>query len=149
MVIHIQPLLKMRPLLFGLSVFSLIWMIMLEARLPFERFGYVVRGLYYDQIFFSILLVLASLAFLMKRYWSLVPAVILSGFVFYNVLLRSFWYLAKAAAVPMFSYRHFSLWWPNLHHGQLLQIILSAAILVCSVVFLFRFKKDIHGANLR
>ena len=130
-----KKLLKIKPLLFGLSLFALTWMIALEVRSAseLERLGFTISGVDYDGVFFSALLVLAAAALLLGRLWSLLAAAALSGAVFADVLFRDFWLLAKAAEVPGFSYRHFSLWWPNLEEGQLLQIILSGAILILSV----------------
>ncbi len=54
----------------------------------------------------------------------------------FETLFRDFRLLARAAEVPRYSARHFSLWWPNLPEGQFLQIILSGVILSCSVASL-------------
>ena len=140
-----KVLLKIRPLLIGLSLFSLAWMIVLEAQLSSdERFGPSLKGLYYDEIFFAVLLVLASAALLSQRLRCLVAAAALSSVVLLNVLCRDFLLLAKAAEVPRFTYGHFSLWWPNLGEGQLFQIILASTILAYSVASLFQQRKDVH-----
>jgi hypothetical protein len=133
-----KKLLKIKPLLSSLSLFALTWMIVLEVRSDSEALGYTISGVSYDRVFFSILLVLASAALLLGRWWSHWAASALSGAVFAEVLFRDFRRLAWAAEVPAYSYRHFSLWWPNLEEGQLLQIILSGAILVLSVGALIR-----------
>jgi hypothetical protein len=135
-----KQILKIQPLLFGLSLFAFTWMIALEVRSAseLERLGFTISGVDYDSVFFSALLVLAAATLLLGRLWSLLVAAVLSGAVSADVLFRDFWLLAKAAEVPVFSYRHFSLWWPNLGEGQLLQMILSGAIFVLSVGALIR-----------
>ena len=129
--------LKIRALLVSLALFGLAWMIVLEARLPFERDGFIVRGLYYEKIVLAVLLVAASLFLLTERLWSPIVASVLAGFVFYQVLIRQFLLLAENAEVPVFSHEHLRLWWPNLAESQLLQIILSAVILAGSLTILF------------
>jgi hypothetical protein len=143
-----KKLLKIRPLVVGLSLFSLAWMIVLEAHPLSERLGFTVSGgVNYDQILFSALLVLASAALLSKRLWNLVAAAVFSGVVLANVLFRDFWLLARAAEVPRFSYRHFSLWWPNLSEGQLFQITLASTILAYSIASLLQLGKGTHTPN--
>jgi len=140
-----KVLLKIRPLLIGLSLFSLAWMIVLEARLSSdERFGPSLKGLYFDQIFLAALLVLASVALLLRKLKGIVAAAVLSSGVLLNVLCRDFLLLAKAAEVPRFTYRHFSLWWPNLGEGQLFQIILASTILAYAVTSLFQRRKGAY-----
>lgn len=134
-----KTLLKIRPLLVGLSLFSLAWMIVRQVHPISEMFGFTVSGgVNYDHVLFPALLVLASVALLSQRLWSVVAAAALSGVVLANVLFRDFWLLARAAEVPRFSYRHFSLWWPNLSEGQLFQIILAGFLLCCSVFSIIR-----------
>ena len=133
-----KRLLKIRLFLVALALFSLVWMIVLEARLPFERFGFIVRGMYYEEIVLAVLLVAASLFLLNERLWSLIVASVVAGFVFYQVLIRDFLLLAENAEVPVFSNEHVRLWWPNLGEGQWLQIILSALILAGSLTVLIR-----------
>ena len=134
-----KKLLKLRPLLVGLSLFGLAWMIVLEAHPISERLGFTISGgANYDRILFSALLVLASVALLSGKLWGLVAAAAFSGVVLTDVLFRDFWLLAGAAEVPRFSYRHFSLWWPNLDEGQLFQIILAGTFLAYSLACLRR-----------
>ena len=143
-----KKLLKIRPLLVGLSLFNLAWMIVLQAHPTSERFGFTVSGgVNYDQILFSSILVLASASLLLKRLWSLVVVTVLSSVVFFDVLFRDFWLLAKAAEVPKFTNRHFSLWWPNLTEGQLFQINLASAILAYSVASLHQLRKGARVPN--
>jgi hypothetical protein len=149
MKVHFQSLLKLRPMLVGLALFSLMWVVMKEVDVR-QRYLYdpsyfgshVTPPLYAGQIFSSSLLVIASLALLLKRTWSHRLAIILSGLVLFEDLFRDFWLLARFAEVPRFSYQHFSLWWPNLSEGHLLRIILSGAILSCSIAFLVRAARN-------
>ena len=136
---------KIKPLLFGLSLFSLAWVIVLEAQSASEMSGFTVSGgVNYDRVVFSVLLVLASAALLSSRPRNLAVAAALSSIVFADVLFRDFWLLARAAEVPVFSGRHLSLWWPNLEEGQFLQIILSGAILFLSAVALIRRARSLQ-----
>jgi hypothetical protein len=142
---HFRSLLKPRPILIGLSLFSLMWMVVQEVNFRYAYYhdpGYfgshVSPPLYYEEIFLSALLVTASVALLAKRMWGSLAAMFVSGTVMFECLFRDFWLLARRAEVPRYSYQHFSLWWPNLGEGQLLQIILSGLILSCSVVSLIR-----------
>jgi len=145
MSIHFRSLLKPKSILIGLSLFSLMWVVMQEVNFRYmyyhdpSYFGsHVSPPLYYEEIFLSTLLFIASVALLAKRMWSSLAATFLSGLVMFECFFRDFWLLARRAAVPRYSYQHFSLWWPNLGEGQLLQIILSGLILSCSVVALIR-----------
>lgn len=140
---YLRPLLKFKPILIGLSLFSLMWMVLKEVNSRYRYyhdpsyFG-VTPPLYYEAIFFSVLLVLASLALLPKRIWTSVTAILLSGLVMFECLVMDFWLLASRAEVPRYSYEHFSLWWPNLGEGQSLQIVLSGFILSYSLASLIR-----------
>jgi hypothetical protein len=139
MKLRLETFLRFKPILVGAALFSLMWIVMKELSVPYEELCcHVTPGLYYDQMFSSFLLVAASLALLLKRLWSHLVALYLSGLVFFESLFRDFWLLARSAEVPRFSYRHFSLWWPNLTEGQLLQIMLAGSILACSVTSVIR-----------
>ena len=141
--------LQPRPIILGLSIFSLIWMwadtvervaryaLALEHHLPTFR--------PYEEVFLSLLLLLASLGLLIKKLWSQSVALFLSGFVFYCVAIFRFWNLAYLAEVPLFSYSHFSLWYPNTYPGQLLQIVLSAVIFCCAAASI----TNAYAAELR
>jgi hypothetical protein len=135
-----MSLLKLRPIIFGLSIFDLIWMWALAVeRLAQNAFAFekhVPRFRFYEEVFFGSLLLLASLALLLNRRWSHWVALILSGFSFYCIFIFRFWKLADLAEVRMFSYEHFSIWYPNMYPGQLLQIALSTVILGCAVASL-------------
>ena len=129
-------MLKLRPIIFGLSVFSLTWTwavtaervseyaLSLEKHIPTFRL--------YEELFFSLLLLLAALALLLNRLWSQSGALILGGFVFYCLVIFRFWNLAYLAEVPLFSSSHFSLFYPNMYRGQSLQIVLSSVIFCCA-----------------
>jgi hypothetical protein len=126
-----------------------MWMVMKEVGFrrryyadPDQFGSHVAPPLYYDDIFLSALLCVASLALLHKGLWSSRVALLLSGLVLFDALFRDFWFLAKNAEVPRFSYEHFTLWWPNLGEGQFLQIILSGAILCCAVAHLVPFMRS-------
>lgn len=142
MNIQLQSLLRLKPITVGAALFSLMWFVVKESSLPIVPHGelccYVEPGLYYDQIFFSFLLVVASMASLLKRIWSQTVAVILSSFVLFEYLFRAFLVLARSAEVPRFSYQHFSLWWPNLDEWQILLIVLAGVILSCSAMSVVR-----------
>jgi hypothetical protein len=140
-----KSLQKIKPLLFGLSLFSLVWVIVLKAHSASEMSGFTVSGgVNYDRVVFSVLLVPASVALLSSRPRNLAVAAALSSMVFADVLFRDFWLLARAAEVPVFSGRHLSLWWPNLEEGQFLQIILSGAILFLSALALIRRARSLQ-----
>ena len=129
--------LKLRPVIFGLCVFNFIWMwtiarerlaqyaLALEQHVPTFRF--------YEEVFFGVLLLIAALGLLFTRWWTQFVALILSGFVFCCVTIFHFWKLAYLAEVPLFSHAHFSLWYPNMFPGQLLQIVLSTLIVCCAI----------------
>jgi hypothetical protein len=136
---------QLKPLLFGLSLCSLAWAIVLEARSASEMSGFTISGgVNYDRVVFSVLLVLASAALLSSRPRNLALAAALSSMVLADVLFRDFWLLARAAEVPVLSGRHLSLWWPNLREGQLPQILLSGAILFLSAVALIRGARSLQ-----
>jgi hypothetical protein len=133
---RIMSVLKLRPIIFGLSIFNLIWMWALTVErlakyaLAFEKHVHPLR--FYEEAFLGLLLLLAALGLLLKRLWSQSVALIFSAFVFYCVTIFSFWNLACIVEVPLFSYSHLSLWYPNMFHGQLLHIVLSSVILCCA-----------------
>jgi len=128
-----------------LALFSLAWMILLEARLPPLLYGVPMKGLYYDKIWYSALLAVACLCLLLRIRWSHVTAIVLSGFVLYDVLFGYFWRFADYAGVPRFSREHFSLWWPNLESESLFQIILSVAVLAASIMSSLQLRKAMNA----
>lgn len=143
MKLWLENFLRLKPILVGLALFSLMWVVMKELNVPYEELCcHVTPGLYYDQIFLSFLLVSAALSLLLKRLWGHVAALFLGGLVLFESLFRDFWWLAKNAEVPRFSHQHFSLWWPNLTEGQLLQITLAGIILFCSLMSVIRLVRS-------
>lgn len=141
----VKNLLKLKPFLVGYALFSLMWILMYEVNLSHNDPSHPVfpeHTINYDTILISSLLVIASLSLLLKRVSSYVVAVFLSGLILFDCLFVRFWLLAKWAEVPRFSYLHFSLWYPNLHEGQLLRIILAGVILSCSITSLISLVSD-------
>jgi hypothetical protein len=134
--LRINSFLQLRPIIFGLSVFNLIWMLAIaQDRLAYDAVAlehHVSKWRFYEEAFLASLLLLASLGLLLKRWWSHWVALILSSFLFYCYAIFTFWKLADYAEVPRFSSTHLLMWYPNLYHGQLLQILLSATIFCCA-----------------
>jgi len=132
---RISSLLKLRPIIFGLSIFSLVWTWSDTVDRLAIYAGYEVSGVSpfwpYEQVLLASFLLLASLGLLLNRPWSQWASLIVSGRILYLLTIRSFWNLAHNAEVPLFSYDHVSLWYPNTYDGQLLHIVLSALIFSC------------------
>ena len=131
-------LLNLRPMIFGLSIFSLIW----TWSETVERLARIAASEWvvfeappfwpYEEAFLALLLLVASLGLLLDRLWSQCASLNLSGLVLYSLTIRDLWYQARNAEVPFFSDEHLSLWYPNMYDGQLLHIALSALIFCCA-----------------
>ena len=149
---HAREIFKLKPILVGMALFNLMWMVVKEVSYRYKPFdgSHYSPGLYYDLIFLAFLLLIAALCLLLKRVWSQLIAIILSGFVVYVRLFWHFLKLAGGAEVPRFSLLHFRLWWPNLYNGQLLQIILACVLLYCSMsalIYLMQIRKKPTMSN--
>src|SRR5215212_725261 len=98
MKLHLPNFLKLKPILFGITIFSLMWMVMLEVNFRYEYYNgingwygsHVTPGLYYRHISYSVPLIIASVALFHKRIWSQTIALILSGLVFLDRLFYDF-----------------------------------------------------------
>ena len=99
---------------------------------------HVPKFRFYEEVFFACVLLLDSLGLLLNRLWSQWAALILSGFLFYCLVIFSFWKLADNAEAPRFSYTHFSIWYPNMYRGQLLQIGLTMIIVSCAAASIMK-----------
>jgi hypothetical protein len=99
---------------------------------------HVPKFRFYEEVFIACLLLLASLGLLLNRLWSQWVALILSGFLFYCLVIFSFWKLADNAEVPRFSYTHFLIWYPNMYRGQLLQIGLTMIVVYCAAASIMK-----------
>ena len=141
MKINLRPFFSLRPILVGLALFGLMWMVMREVNLRDDYFNgrtgtHIFPGLYYEHILLALMLVVASLALLRNRAWSYVVAIFLAGLVLYDCLFR-LWMLAELAEVPRYSYSHFEIWL-RLARDQILRLTLASVILCCSIVSLIR-----------
>lgn len=136
---RIRSLLRLRPIVFGISIFSLVgtWADTVERLRIYA--AYTISGLPfypYEKLLLASFLLLASIGLLLGRFWSQCASLVVSGYFLYALTIRSFWYHAHNAEVPLFSYRHISLWYPNLYDGQLLHIVVSALIFCCAAASL-------------
>jgi hypothetical protein len=123
---------KLRPIIFGVCTFDLSWMWTVTSErvaqyaVSLEKHVSTLR--LYEEVLIASFLLLASIGLLRNRVWSLCASLILSGFFLYCLTVFSVANLAHNAEVPLFSYPHLRVWYPNLHDGQLLQFALSAVI---------------------
>ncbi len=126
-------------IIFSIVVFNLAWMLL---HVPETRFWDYVSPIadwqYHEVLIVSSFLIIASLGLILNRVWSLVTAVILSGFSAYNRLIFDFLLMSRNAEVPMFSHSHFNLWWMDLYEGQLLQVAIASIVLWWAVVSVIR-----------
>jgi hypothetical protein len=106
---------------------------------------HVPEWLFYQEAVAAMLLLIAACGLLLNRLVTNCVALAIGGFFFYHYAIWSFWILADNAEVPRFSAWHFSLWYPNLHAGQLLQIGLSATIF-CVAAYSMRWKQGRNRA---
>lgn len=140
---------NLRPMIFGLSIFSLVWM----GPETEERLSRIAASEWvilhgplfwpYEEVLLALLLLVAALGLLLDRLWSQCASLNVSGLVLYSLTIRSFWKLAHNAEVPLFSDRHLSLWYPNMYHGQLLHIALSALIFCCAAASVVSWSRRI------
>ncbi|HEV2913719.1 MAG TPA: hypothetical protein VGX92_10615 [Pyrinomonadaceae bacterium] len=148
MKIRIPSFIKLRPILVGVAIFSLMWMVMKEMIFRYEYYnrinGYygshVTPGLYYGDIANSIPLVIASIIILVNRVWSQTIALILSGFLFFEQLYYFLWTSYDTWEIRRnalrFSYEHFAILWRGSGDGEFLQILLAGVIFSCSLASL-------------
>jgi hypothetical protein len=148
--LRINSFIKLRPIIFAVSLFNLIWMLAITK----ERLAYAAVALerhvpewrFYEEAILAILLLFAASGLLLNRLVSSWVALVLSGFLFYCFAIWSFWKLADNAEVPRFSSQHFLLWYPNMYRGQLLQVGLSA-IIFCAAAAAIKWKHQEHILN--
>jgi hypothetical protein len=136
---HFSGKAPLRPIVFGISVFNLVWTWTdaVERLSIYAAHGYDTPPFFvYERLILASFLLLASIGLLLRRLWSECASLVVSGFFLYALTIRNFWYLAHNAEVPLFSYRHVSLWYPNFYGGQLLHIVVSALIFCCAAASL-------------
>jgi hypothetical protein len=148
MKIRVTSLVKLRPILIGVAIFSLMWMVMKEVIFremyynpEYGFYGsHVTPGLYYSDIANSILLVIASIIMLVNRVWSQAIALALSGFLFFERLYYWLWVSYETWEInritSRFSQEHFAILWRISGNGEVLQVLLAGVIFSCSLVSL-------------
>jgi len=158
MKFSVHPILRFKPILVGLTLFSFMWVWVREANRAYQYYQ-DTSGFYcshcsvppdQEQIFLAILLVIASLTLLLKNKWSHLAGVILGGYSFYWLLFAGLWQSAANAEVPVFSSLNMRLRWQGLRDGHLLQIILAGFFLcysVFSIIRLIRSSKNPTMSN--
>lgn len=138
--------LSLRLILIALSLFSLAQVIAegLAPRYGSDSFAisggatlmHGDSGFNYEPALLSSFILIASCLLLARGLLPTITAAALGGLAFYVTLPRSFWHMSELAGVQPFSRAHFGLWWQNLGAGQLLQIVLAAAVISFSAASL-------------
>lgn len=149
---YLQSLTDIRGIIFGLAVLHLIVTQIWVARW-YQKFGQDPVDIYPDSFLnVPLLLVLASIALLIGRWWSHVLALAISGWVLYWLGYAGLRAVASAHDVPVFSSVSLHFWLAQKYVGQpqeFLQLALALIIMGYMLVFLSRqwshsrFEKEI------
>ena len=112
-----------KSMIFGVAIFNLTWVWLRSPEFDFHRNTYL-----------AMLLFASSILLLMNKFWSNLTAAIVSGYLPLEIL-GEFWMFSHRAEVPMFSSRHFSYFFANIHveSDVLLFIGLTLMILTHSI----------------
>lgn len=112
------PLLSPKAVIFGAATFNLVWVWLRSSEIEFHQY-----------IFMAVLLLASSALILVNRMWSNFLAGAMSGYLPVQFIYE-FWMYAKAAEVPIFSYRHISyLFGFDIRGTVLMFLLLTTAIL--------------------
>ena len=139
----IRSFFTLRPILVGLALFNLMWMVMREINLRQDYAqgltgSHVFPGLYYDQILFSFILFITCLPLLLNKKWRHAAAFVLSGFIFWDTTLRKdIWGSWETIGLPIHTFKFLKHWWFFYGH-ELLNLTLSGVIAATSVISILR-----------
>jgi len=125
------------PVLIGLALFGVVWMVKWEMRLRNDYAhgltgSHIYPGLYFPHIVLALLLLVASLALLFQKTWTYILAALLAGLVLAHCVFR-FWILAEDAEVTRFSYAHLEIWL-RLFRDEMFRLVLASVILLYSLI---------------
>jgi hypothetical protein len=140
-------LLKPKAMILGFAIFNLYWMSWRESHIDWQFLNY--HG-YYENTHRAILLLLASLGLLLNRWWSLLIAGSLGGWIVYVLVFRALAGVSNAHDVPMFSQFALRNWWLSMDTWQpqyIIQIALALVVLCYSLVCLMRLTSQRLAAN--
>lgn len=132
-------LLEPKAMLFGCALFTFSWMWVQDARVDWTGSSHY-HG-YFANVVLAFPLLMASLALLVNRWWSLPVAIFLSGRLINELVFQILLSSSYAHDVAIFSSRALTYWWLVVSEYQpqyLIQIALGAAILFYSSALFVR-----------